>query len=222
MTRPHPTPVPHPQRIYLRSDFSDYYDHHFEQRMGWPGEVCFERFTTAGDRRNEMWTRLAKMGFAVPMWGPLSKLSESMEPASMVVVHTDPRAHRGEGKELLTLGMACRRYPGVMLAQRFVGTGGKSVRWLFIGGRCWELVYTSNDWRSNYGDVKVNVVGETSVEVGHNCPPLCAVDLVEGDADALYAVDYNIAPGLRGTGMEDVLKPAEVAALIKAGIRGAV
>lgn len=202
-------------RVYLRSDFSDYYDHHFEARLGAPGEVCFRRFTTDGEDKPGQWRHLARAGFAVPMWGTLLSLREKLDDRDMVVVHLNPHAHRGEGKQLMTFGSAKVTYQGNTLAQRFVGGGGRSVRWLKVGAMCWELRYSSGDWRSNVGDVTVEVVGERIPFADY--PPLAAVDLVKA-GDALYAVDYNIAPGLRGTGMEDVLKPAEAAGLIKAAI----
>jgi hypothetical protein len=203
-------------RVYLRSDFPDYYDHHFEARLGMPGEICFRRFTTDGEPRDGMWRTLERMGFAVPIWGTLFDLRSKLSDRDMVVVHFNPHAHRGEGKQLLSFGSAKATYQGTTLAQRFVGTGGKSRRWLKIGSECWELRYTSNDWRSNVGDVTVEVVGERVAFCDD--PALIAVDLVEGDGDALYAVDLNIAPGMRGTGLEDVLKPARVAALIKESV----
>jgi len=38
--------------------------------------------------------------------------------------------------------------------------------------------------------------------------PLLAIDFVK--ADKLYAIDYNVAPGLMGTGIEALLTPSDI------------
>jgi hypothetical protein len=48
--------------------------------------------------------------------------------------------------------------------------------------------------------------------------PLFAVDFV-GYGGGLVAIDFNLAPGLRGTGLENVLSPSEVYRLIEVAWR---
>jgi hypothetical protein len=204
-------------RVYLRSDFADYYDHHFEARLGNPGEVCFRRFTTDGPTRAEMFPILRRLGFAVPPWGMIATLKHIIPRDSRVVVYDDPKAHRGEGKRVMVLQDAVDTCDGRTLACVFKGAGGESIRTLKVGNRAWQMVYNStDDWRSNVGDVSISF--PRVCKPYPDDAPLSAVDVVLCEDGYPWAVDYNVAPGMRGTDMEKVLKPAEVAALIKASI----
>lgn len=202
-------------RVYLRSDFHDYYDHHFEARLGNPGEVCFRRFTTDGPTREQMFPLLHRLGFAVPPWGSIATLKHIIPRDSRVVVYDDPTAHRGDGKRLMVLEEAVETCDGRVLACMFKGDGHDSVRTLKIGNRAWQMTYNStDDWRSNVGDVSISFPVES--RPFNDVAPLVAVDEVSCENGYSWAVDYNVAPGMTGTGMEKLLKPAAVAELIKA------
>ncbi|MBP1308854.1 hypothetical protein JOD82_001874 [Paenibacillus sp. 1182] len=45
--------------------------------------------------------------------------------------------------------------------------------------------------------------------------PLYAIDFVENENDLWYAIDYNIAPQIKGTGVETLITASEAAMLIK-------
>jgi hypothetical protein len=204
-------------KLKLRSDFSDYYDHHFDRE----GQV-FERMSRTGmDRLAMLDTLYHEMRLPVPTYGPAKHAigDGAAAKGEMWVVHQDPFAHRGEGKVVLAGSVIRERYDDDATVVRYIeGARGRSLRHLQVGNRAWLLTYESaNDWRSNCGDVTIRV-GGTCHPMTRARWPLFAVDFVRDEDGELYAVDLNTSPGLKGTGMEGELKPAEVVRLIKAWV----
>lgn len=214
-------------KVGLRSDFTDYYD--FAFAGSWQeADVTLDRFSTDGPSRADALRLLLSLGLRVPTWGRVRELVPHLlaswtdatlaQTLESVVVYTDEHAHCGEGKLQMRIGDALAQYPDA-LASRFIpsgsGAGSVSLRYLRLGVRQFWLRYSSaNDWRSNCGDVTVEVLTE---EKRVDAPrwqegPLArhvlfAIDFVP--ADRLFAVDFNVAPGLRGSGIEDLVSPAE-------------
>jgi hypothetical protein len=219
--------------IRLQSDFHDYYDHWFAGSWQKP-DIVFSRTTTDGLLRPAMFQRMEFWGLKLPKHGivkhlyqkliaesPVEELSLVEEWARTlceVVVYTDTSAHAGEGKIKVSLAEALEHYPDHFASEHIPALAngcGQSLRYLRIGSRQFWLRYTSaDDWRSNCGDVTIEVLCEekpkTHVEhlndkVNH---PLFAVDFVRGRE--LYAVDFNVAPGLKGSGIEEHISSEEV------------
>jgi hypothetical protein len=86
------------------------------------------------------------------------------------------------------------------------------------------LEYTSiEDWRSNCGDGDIQLFFRDKTELlsDHQYKdllifkyPLFAIDFVPVDNE-IYAVDFNIAPQVKGTGVEKVLTAKEAVDSIK-------
>lgn len=189
-------------RVKLKSDFVDYYCH-WADRDGYE----FIRMAHGGPSRPEQFNILAGAGIELPPYGRVEKWYA--DPAALLVVYLDEMAHRGEGKRLVQAGEAIKDHPGC-LATRWIGEPGQSYRCLRIGYREYWLSYHSEtDWRSNAGDVEVKLLLEPLYAIPRLHYPLYAIDFVT-DGDKMYAVDLNVAPGLSGTGIEEVL-PARLA-----------
>jgi len=213
------------EKVKLLSDFRDYYDHWFD---GSDSPFSFSRYSYSGMDREQALKYLYQIGFKVPLHGmakDLYKLKQAeygdeltlFQDAVWLVVYLDKRSHRGERKLLMNLKSAMDNY-GTCFASEYVFTapstihGGLSFRYLKIGQRTFWLQYRSeNDWRSNCGQVSIKVLRQE--EDGYHKSikhPLFAIDFVPS-FDGLYAVDFNIAPGVKGTGVEEIL-PAKAAA----------
>ena len=113
---------------------------------------------------------------------------------------------------------ALRDYPDCLAAEVIAANGdglGESLRYLRIGRRRFWLHYTSaNDWRSNVGAVTIEVLCEEKPMTGAHDDgvglALFAIDFIRaGGIGPLYAVDFNTAPGLAGTGIERRLTARE-------------
>jgi hypothetical protein len=211
------------ETVRLVSDFHDYYDYWFD---GYDAELTFERRSTGGMPRREMLEYLRSLGLRVPDFGRPAEVydqlrrrynalpDEVFDYIQQVVVHLDETAHCGKGKIRLPLSDAAKQYPDCLAVEYIpaLPSGqGQTLRYLQVGDKVFWLEYTSqNDWRSNCGDVNIRVLSQE--EDGYHprvAYPLFAIDFVRGDA--LYAIDFNVAPGIRCTGVEDIL-PAKAAA----------
>lgn len=231
-------------KLKLMSDFRDYYDHQFDL----DGEP-FERISTSGMGRREMLAYLNSIGMTTPEFGTVAELAPNGYP---LVVYTDERAHRGEGKAVMLPWDAQEQHPDALAARYYGGLttcplsaywgqtskhGGEhisnrcrssTVRYLTVGRRTWALGYYSmTDWRSNCGEGDVEVLDEiTDVGMAKRIRqlidrPLWAIDTIFSEHHEL-AVDFNIAPGLRGTGIEDILTATEIVALLKEAVEARV
>lgn len=221
--------------VKLISDFHDYYDHFFDNSS----EMVFHRKTTTGPNRFEMFKLLNMVGFPTPKYGIVSEIRKELidkfdggeeqfnemkyDEFVEVVVYTDIRAHAGDGKVKTTLKEANEKYPECLAAQ-FIPTPGnsssyksRSERLLVVGDRiCYMEFLSSDDWRSNCGEVTMNKTympvfgnGISGIKI-----PLYAIDFVVNGKER-FAVDFNTAPGIKGTPAEDMLSPQDVAAQIK-------
>jgi len=216
--------------MMLKSDFVDYYDHCLAT-----GEPVFERMTTGGPSKREQLKLLDAAGFLTPPHGLVGEVMDSWWEAEQrrvraVVAYTDETLHCGEGKRVYLrhhlrsnphMGMPggdrywrenelyCTAFVGCPLE---AGYGASSVRRLQVGRHVFWVEYRSTEsWMSNVGDGDCFVIG---AEFGagyhpHIDLPLFAVDFVLGRE--MYAVDFNTAPGIRGSGVEKLL-PAPAAA----------
>lgn len=210
------------QKIRLLSDFHDYYDHWFDI---YGTTLSFERMSTNGMSRRRMLEYMQSLGIRVPLFGLPHELlyGQNKSINTLAVIHVDEFAHRGEGKVKTTLGEAISAYPG-HLAVEYVpndtSKGSQSFRYLQVGDNRFWLEYSGrSDWRSNYGDVDIRVLSYTASEYHKTITaPLFAVDFIADSLGTLHAVDFNTSPGIRGTGVEDILPAKDAADAIKTAL----
>ncbi len=205
----------------LTTDFRDYYDWAFDGT----GHEFVRIAANAGPNKREQFRILENAGFKIPPVGPLDELADMYEWAEgrirYVVAYTDETAHVGEGKELWSINKwksnphmsGNRRHveKWATFCSAFVeGPRGVSWRRLQVGPHVFWIEYRSDDdWRSNCGAGDIELL-ECQMDAGYHPTirlPLFAVDFVHGAKD-MYAVDFNVAPGVSGSGVQRVL-PAE-------------
>ena len=214
-------------KLQLKTDFHDYYDHWFDRE----GQI-FERMSHSGMSRREMFDFFEQIGLKTPPYGTpkgilesLSDFEKKMENLVQgdnfnlidVVVYLDETAHRGEGKVLMPLMKAIQDYPNTFCSRYYptLQTGSSSLRYLQIGDKVFWLRYTSDDWRSNYGNVNITVLSQEKDGFHSKINlPLFAIDFILGP-NFIWAIDFNIAPGIKGTGIENILPAKEAVAAIK-------
>jgi hypothetical protein len=151
-----------------------------------------------------------------------------------VVAYTDESAHCTDGKKLLREcdwrfdgNLTHLReviYPNHQLyCSAFVGDPHArpscSLRRLQLGRHVfWVEMTSSESWMSNLGEGDNTVVG-VELDAGYHPVirrPLFAVDFVIGRE--MYAVDFNTAPGVRGSGVEKVLSGPDACAALERAI----
>lgn len=215
-------------RIELRSDFRDFYDHWFDAP---PCDIFLDRMMTGGLSKREQFQLLERIGFTTPLNGIVEEVWDKS--ANHLVVYTNEQSHCGEGKELYHKSQAVAFVPK-LYCSIFIPTTedpqerAVSRRLLAIGDRMWWLRYESEGrWQSNNAPTtSISVVSETlnrrnyALEGEHDFAPLAAyplfaVDFVESLVNGqLLAIDFNSAPGLKNTGIEEYVSAVEVVGLL--------
>lgn len=203
--------------IRLISNFIDYYDHYFDLQ----GEV-FRRMTNEGMDRKEMIEFLKKHGLITPPCGIVREMQYHglIRDDVYVVVHTDIHSHRGENKFLMLYKEALEKHPDAFMVLYVSSFTGVSWRYLRVGDRSFMLRYKSEDWRSNWDTSEIVIEQEDASDIEIDIDaPLFAIDFVKNvkpDGNpVMVAIDYNIAPQIKGTGVEELLEASIVADAIK-------
>lgn len=200
-------------KVKLESDFKDYYDHWFAGSWD-KSDIVFERFTYSKTSKLEDFILLKSLGFCIPKIGTVSQLDAMLlDKFSKVVVYLNDHAHAGEGKRLLSLESALVLYPNHFASEYIINKDyeySESYRYLRVGSKTFWLKYVSyDDWRSNCGDVDISII---DFDVNLTVPqlnPLFAIDFIKTN-NKLIALDYNSSPGLKWTGVEDIMTGKEV------------
>lgn len=212
-------------RLALHSSgWIDYYDHAFDAKG--PDTPAWRRTDRPFPLRRECFWSMAQVGFRCVQNGVVSAFRSNDPATTELVVYTDETEHQGEGKVKLALAEATRLWPEAW-ASLYVPPDApiaESLRLLRVGSFGCALLYQStSDWRSNVGAVSIEVTRSPLLEDKRGAldylmrlykTPLLAVDLVPSPRGWL-ATDLNLAPGLRGTGIEELLPPREAFARLK-------
>jgi hypothetical protein len=203
--------------LKLVSDFSELYDSFFDS-------TGFEhrRVTTDGPNRIQMFRMFTSIGMDTPLYGYLSQFKDYPDKEHEVVIYDDLKSHFGQDKRISTINnvltVANIRKSWTVFCSLFINTEtdtykSKSTRVLVIGKRAFSYEYISyNDWRSNCGEGDIiNAKEIPAPNWRNNIPyPMFAIDFVEDKA-----VDFNIAPGITGTGVGKLISCSEIILSLK-------
>lgn len=224
--------------LKLVSDFVDFYDHAFSHE----GEQ-FVRNSNGGPNRIDMFDAMFAAGLDVPKHGLVSDLykdaekyyenhedfvKSSINEAIRLVVYTDLTAHRGEGKLLLTLEEANKQYPNNYASQylkyKHSSNESESIRCQVVGDNAFWMRFESNDtWRSNCGSeieiTKMPIANVLYQGMENIHLPFYAIDFIsphgKHGTNNYTAIDFNVAPGLSGTPVEEQMTPKEIVRAIE-------
>jgi hypothetical protein len=201
-------------KLSLKSDWRDYYDHMFH--MFGDDLVVFERLSRSGPNKEQQFDFLVSLGQNTPSYGKISDLlDETKDDTQKFVIYDDLDAHAGDGKRLVDYQQALKE-PVDSFASSYIPRQQENpitLRWLQVGYQPFLLEYSSDDdWRSNCGDVNIKIL-QVSDLIGpiRKVPyPLWAIDYIPLNNGEVVAIDFNISPGLRGTGVEEHMTASEV------------
>lgn len=208
-------------KVVLNSDFIDYYDHWFDRVYTPEVHLTFQRKSIGFTPRLELLDYMSsELGLTVPEFGTVREVASRVrlfDSNIFLVVYTDDMKHRGDGKEKVSLKSALKRFPNKPCSLYIPpDEKSKSYRLLSIGkNTTYMLSYQSTHaWKSNVGDVEVKIVDGVVPLVSSRHYPLFAIDFVVSGG-VPYAVDFNSAPGIGGTPIEDVITGEEIVKEIK-------
>jgi hypothetical protein len=211
----------------------DYYDHHFELKHIHPTAPRWNRnCRTDFPSRRLGFSLMQQHGIPCVPNGLVKYVASRLtreehyntQSIDRLVVYTDETMHQGLGKELLSPEQAIKEHPDCWCSvyMQFRQTA-ISHRRLCIGKRCFIVEYSSqSDWRSNHQTSDIRVLEEverTSAECDlmklYQTPILAIDSIPSAIGNTWLATDFNLAPGMRGSGIEDVVPAIEAANLIK-------
>jgi len=215
-------------RAILESDFRDCYDHWFIDSirpMRRKTDNIFQRNSFGGMSRSEMFTWFKERNILTPRFGKVKDLLLELPEGTPLVIYLNESSHQGEGKILVYPNENDIKEFNHHFASEFIQPRDFpiSIRLLFIGQHIFWLSYQSSDkWRSNCGDnVDIQILNpiehyyldlSSSIMKERNSFPLLAIDFVEETSSGnLLAIDLNVSPQIKGTGIEFILKPKEIA-----------
>lgn len=176
-------------KIYIDSDFTDYYDHAFDKasadQLNDNADTLhvIRRNTTDFIPRTNWFLDMSEKGVSVIPYGEAKFIKEHLTKdikgfernksvinkildQTELVVYLDEYKHQGEGKEVMTLRKAANRFPNHLASLYFKTrpVGSRSIRYLKIADRYFFIEYISySDWRSNYGDGEINLLDDRGV-----------------------------------------------------------
>lgn len=196
-------------KIILKSDFIDFYDHQFDVNTGSEDFIVFNRFSKSGMNREQMFKFFRENNIRTPEFGKVKEFALN----DKLIVYTDIDAHCGEGKILINSKEDYEKYKDSFCVEYIEGTNNESYRLLKIGYRHFWLKYKSEDnWQSNVGDVEIKVLAELKHPLFEKIGveyPLLGIDYIFKEFEML-AVDYNISPGLKFSGIEKYMSPNDI------------
>lgn len=212
--------------------YIDYYDHHFCSRLS--AREQWKRNNRVFPTRSEGFTAMQCAGVITVEFDTVQNMCvRKANEDILLVVYTDELSHQGFGKKLMYASLALNEYPDALCSVYYESVdklAAESLRELAVGDRLFlQKCVSENDWRSNVNTTSF----ETLLEITE-CPnhgwnvskipqlmcryksPIFAIDYVfDKDAGLLRACDMNLAPGMRGTGIEKMLPPKVAAELIE-------
>jgi hypothetical protein len=202
--------------VKLKTDYLDYYDHWFDLK-GF--EFDRRSLPPAGYSKSEQFNILKQMGYLIPHFGLVEP--DSTIDHEYVVIYEDEFLHAGNGKKLITCNEA-NKHKGLLYSEFIYTTANplkesRSEKIIWIGDIAFKLkISCHGDWKTNAQGVEKDIEVTDFWFTNNNFAALYAIDFaIEYETNLRYAIDLNMAPGLRGTGIKDFLTGKEVVNLIK-------
>jgi hypothetical protein len=212
-------------KLSLNSDFHQYYDAWFDQDLNQCGRwKQFDRLSNSDEiSRYRMFLNFYEWKLNTPEFGFIGYDLSFNE--HKFVVYSDAYSHAGEEK-ILANRFAAESMLGKLYSKYIKSSPfSSSYRYLKIGNKEFYLYYCSDDdWRSNCGNVTINLLDKMWAKnkfpfmgnVPQNIWPMLAIDFVEEwETGKFYAIDFNCAPGIDGTPIEDMYSGKEIVNLLK-------
>lgn len=221
-------------KVILYSDFTDYYDHRL-LNVSTPRPENTVTWQRLADKPTfPKWSQfqiLQDLGYKVPTNGALF-CTPNLQTCNQIVVYLDPYSHRGQGKELLHPANAVANNMGNLFCSEYIPTTQENTKYFHQNPTSYRVLkfgiqgyyifqYTSNTdkWRSNVGEVEIKLLTKADdvllkelmpkyhrKPILHELSPLIAIDIVKNiNTGEYYAIDFNTAPQLKYTGLENAV-----------------
>lgn len=214
-------------KVILKSDFLDYYDHWFDRLTNKEPHITFSRFSKDRTPRSKWFQHMENdLGLLTAPHGLVTDVADTVAVSpedTQMIVYLDEFSHRGDGKVKVSVNTAREKYPDKFCSLYMQpDEPSLSYRILVIGSRQYLLRYQSNHpWKSNVGDVDIKLSSRPFKPLEFSHFPMFSVDFVVS-GDVPFAVDFNSAPGLRWTPLEELVDGREIVKEVSDVLRRAI
>ena len=212
--------------ILLETDYEDYYDHLFlkaDDPHAPADAIRYVRNKKDEIPRKHLFSVLHSHRLLTPPHGIVKDLRLSMDMKQAVVVFTEPSKHSGGQKHVMGYQEALMKHSKEFMTVFSNSEPNVTYRYLVIGERAFYLECKVKDhWDFNVNP-KINI---EEVEPGNELKgcepfpvPIYSIDFTsfkdKNGQEWMVAVDLNLAPTLKGTGIDELLYPFEIQTLIE-------
>lgn len=192
--------------IKIVSDFTDYYDYMSDSIS----TIEYHRNVNNGVQRVAALNKLRQLSIKVIDIMPVSKYLSS---DGKIVVYTNPSAHNGNGKKVLTVDEAQLYYPNYS-ASKYYENCTSYIKFIQVGKQRYTLQIKRNSVEDRSTE---EIVGISRLPDEYNRVvgiPIFSIDYICVD-NQMIATDFNEVEKLSNYGLQEFIKPEEVIKEIK-------
>ncbi len=192
-------------KLGLQTDFTDYYDYLCIQQ---DKLINYVRRYSNSLSKGKALMELRKIGVKTIHLASVQEIAPSNK---KVVVYTDPKKHRGEGKILMSSNDAMITYPTNLCSAYNEDSFGVTNKFLQIGKRRFRIIVENTEPLKEGRAISID---EIAPEYNFNLRlPIFSIDYIS-TSGGLLAVDFNIIQELKHLNIQNILKPEIVVAEI--------
>lgn len=188
--------------LCIKSDFTDYYD--VLNNTG--SNLVYNRYISECKQRGAALKFLRNIGVKTV---ELKQVNKFFREDGNIVVYTDPRAHNGLGKKIMTVDEANQAYTNYIASHYYDKTDGLTLKYLQIGRRRFTLYYKKDNPLSlelgNLIDIKESQPYYNRL-IGL---PIFSIDYIP-DGNEMVATDFNEVQNLSSIGADKLLSSEEI------------
>ena len=188
-------------KLCIKSDFTDFYDKLGDNTS----PIVYNRFLNQSKQRGASLKYLRSIGIRTL---ELQQVNNFFRGDGPIVVYTDPKAHHGQGKKIMSVDEAMQTY-GNCIASNYYNTDGLTIKYLQIGKRRFTLCF-KKDETYTLDTGKLISVSESEPEYNRLIGlPIYSIDYIS-NGQVMIATDFNEVEDLKSLGMDNYISADDV------------
>ena len=188
--------------LCIKSDFTDYYD----TLNNVNSNLVYNRYISQCKQRGAALKFLRNIGVKTV---ELKQVNKFFREDGYIVVYTDPKAHNGLGKKIMTVDEANRAYGNYIASHYYDNTNGLTLKFLQIGKRRFTLYYKTDKPLSLELGTLIDVKESQAYYNRIIGLPIFSIDYISNGHEML-ATDFNEVQNLSLIGANKLLTPEEI------------
>lgn len=188
--------------ICIKSDFLDYYDILNDEKSN----IIYNRYLCESVQRGTALKYLRSLGIKTL---ELKQVNRFFRDEGPIVVYTNPKAHNGAGKKILTVDEALQSYENCIASKYYQTEGNYTLKYLQVGKRRFTLYFKrDNNFSLELGQL-VDIKESTPEYNRIISKPIFSIDYISNGRE-MIATDFNEFQNLSLIGFDAYMKPADI------------